>query len=122
MPRVALTGQIMLGIVKVVNFAHGACFMMGAFISYLLLFNLGMGYWGRSLRQASATVRHATTSIRTAPDPRPIAPIRSRSNTADHSETVTPGKLLMDMAKTGVERRIASGCFIKLLVACRLVK
>ncbi|GGK20933.1 branched-chain amino acid ABC transporter permease [Salinarimonas ramus] len=64
-PLVALTGQIMLGIVngafyavlslglaiifgivKVVNFAHGAFFMMGAFIAFLLLENLGIGYWG----------------------------------------------------------------------------
>lgn len=64
-PLVALTGQIMLGIVngafyavlslglaiifgivKVVNFAHGAFFMMGAFISFLLLNKLGISYWG----------------------------------------------------------------------------
>ena len=64
-PLVALTGQIMLGIVngafyavlslglaiifgivKVVNFAHGAFFMMGAFISFLLLSHLGIGFWG----------------------------------------------------------------------------
>ncbi|WP_375173870.1 branched-chain amino acid ABC transporter permease [Pseudooceanicola sp.] len=64
-PLVALTGQIMLGIVngafyavlslglaiifgivKVVNFAHGAFFMMGAFLSFLLLDTLGIGFWG----------------------------------------------------------------------------
>lgn len=64
-PMVALTGQIMLGIVngafyavlslglaiifgivKVVNFAHGAFFMMGAFLSYLLLHHLDIGFWG----------------------------------------------------------------------------
>lgn len=64
-PLVALTGQIMLGIVngafyavlslglaiifgivKVVNFAHGAFFMMGAFISFLLLSHLNIGFWG----------------------------------------------------------------------------
>ncbi|HHX89836.1 MAG TPA: branched-chain amino acid ABC transporter permease [Paracoccus sp.] len=64
-PVTALMGQVMLGIVngafyavlslglaiifgivRVVNFAHGAFFMMGAFISYLLLQKLGIGYWG----------------------------------------------------------------------------
>jgi len=64
-PVTALMGQIMLGIVngafyavlslglaiifgivKVVNFAHGAFFMMGAFISFLLLQQVGIGYWG----------------------------------------------------------------------------
>lgn len=64
-PVTALMGQIMLGIVngafyavlslglaiifgivKVVNFAHGAFFMMGAFVSFLLLQHLGIGYWG----------------------------------------------------------------------------
>lgn len=64
-PVTALMGQIMLGIVngafyavlslglaiifgivRVVNFAHGAFFMMGAFVSFLLLQKLGIGYWG----------------------------------------------------------------------------
>lgn len=63
-PIQAFTGQIMLGIVngsfyavlslglaiifgivKIVNFAHGAFFMTGAFVAFLLGRHLGIGYW-----------------------------------------------------------------------------
>ncbi len=63
-PIQALLGQIMLGLVngafyavlslglaiifgllRVVNFAHGAFFMTGAFIAFLVGRNLGVGYW-----------------------------------------------------------------------------
>lgn len=63
-PHQAFLGQIMLGLVngafyavlslglaiifgllRVVNFAHGAFFMVGAFIAFLLGRNLGLGYW-----------------------------------------------------------------------------
>ncbi|WP_127142583.1 branched-chain amino acid ABC transporter permease [Pelagibacterium montanilacus] len=36
---------IIFGIVKIVNFAHGAFFMAGAFIAFLLGRHLGIGYW-----------------------------------------------------------------------------
>lgn len=63
-PHQALLGQVMLGLVngafyavlslglaiifgllRVVNFAHGAFFMLGAFIAFLIGRNLGIGYW-----------------------------------------------------------------------------
>lgn len=63
-PIQAFTGQIMLGIVngsfyavlslglaiifgivKIVNFAHGAFFMTGAFVAFLLGRHVGIGYW-----------------------------------------------------------------------------
>ncbi len=63
-PHQALLGQVMLGMVngafyavlslglaiifgllRVVNFAHGAFFMLGAFIAFLIGRNLGIGYW-----------------------------------------------------------------------------
>lgn len=63
-PHQALFGQVMLGLVngafyavlslglaiifgllRVVNFAHGAFFMLGAFIAFLIGRNLGIGYW-----------------------------------------------------------------------------
>ncbi len=36
---------IIFGIVKIVNFAHGAFFMTGAFVAFLLGRHLGIGYW-----------------------------------------------------------------------------
>ncbi|MFZ5780154.1 MAG: branched-chain amino acid ABC transporter permease [Pseudomonadota bacterium] len=36
---------IIFGILDVVNFAHGAMYMMGAFIAWMLLHFLGLSYW-----------------------------------------------------------------------------
>ncbi|MDD2868630.1 branched-chain amino acid ABC transporter permease [Neomegalonema sp.] len=63
-PVVALYGQLVLGLIngsfyallslglavifgllRVINFAHGAQFMLGAFTAWLLLNHLGVGYW-----------------------------------------------------------------------------
>jgi branched-chain amino acid transport system permease protein len=37
---------IIFGMLNVINFAHGAQFMMGAFVAWMLLNWLGIGYWG----------------------------------------------------------------------------
>ncbi|RCW79173.1 MULTISPECIES: branched-chain amino acid ABC transporter permease [Phyllobacterium] len=36
---------IIFGLLRVINFAHGAQYMVGAFVGYLLLAELGIGYW-----------------------------------------------------------------------------
>jgi branched-chain amino acid transport system permease protein len=36
---------IIFGMLQIINFAHGAQYMFGAFIGYLLLTYLGIGYW-----------------------------------------------------------------------------
>src|ERR1044071_7278272 len=36
---------VIFGMLNVVNFAHGALYMTGAFASWLLLNKLGIGYW-----------------------------------------------------------------------------
>ncbi|MCR4264565.1 branched-chain amino acid ABC transporter permease [Nitratireductor sp. ZSWI3] len=36
---------IIFGLLRVINFAHGAQYMLGAFVGYLLLAYLGIGYW-----------------------------------------------------------------------------
>jgi branched-chain amino acid transport system permease protein len=36
---------IIFGLLRVINFAHGAQYMLGAFVGYLLLTYLGIGYW-----------------------------------------------------------------------------
>ena len=36
---------VIFGLLRVINFAHGAQYMLGAFAAYLLLNWLGIGYW-----------------------------------------------------------------------------
>ncbi|MFM7570927.1 MAG: branched-chain amino acid ABC transporter permease [Betaproteobacteria bacterium] len=36
---------VIFGLLNVINFTHGAQYMMGAFVAYLLLNRLGVGYW-----------------------------------------------------------------------------
>jgi branched-chain amino acid transport system permease protein len=36
---------IIFGVLRIVNFAHGAFFMMGAFVAFLVGRHLGVGYW-----------------------------------------------------------------------------
>jgi len=36
---------IIFGLLRIINFAHGAQYMLGAFVGYLLLVHLGIGYW-----------------------------------------------------------------------------
>src|SRR3978361_2361138 len=36
---------VIFGMLNIINFAHGALYMMGAFCAYFLLNLLGIGYW-----------------------------------------------------------------------------
>jgi branched-chain amino acid transport system permease protein len=36
---------VIFGLLNIINFTHGAQYMMGAFVAYLMLNKLGMGYW-----------------------------------------------------------------------------
>src|SRR5688572_23747189 len=36
---------VIFGLLSIVNFAHGALYMMGAFVAWFLLEKLGLGYW-----------------------------------------------------------------------------
>ncbi|PWC52747.1 ABC transporter permease, partial [Azospirillum sp. TSH7] len=37
---------VIFGMLNVINFAHGALYMVGAFVAWLLLTYAGIGYWG----------------------------------------------------------------------------
>src|ERR1700756_2358061 len=37
---------VIFGMLNIINFAHGAQYMMGAFAAFLLLQYTGLGYWG----------------------------------------------------------------------------
>jgi branched-chain amino acid transport system permease protein len=37
---------VIFGMLNIINFAHGAQYMMGAFVAYFLLQYAGIGYWG----------------------------------------------------------------------------
>ena len=36
---------VIFGLLNIINFTHGAQFMMGAFVAWMLLSYLGIGYW-----------------------------------------------------------------------------
>ena len=36
---------VIFGLLNIINFTHGAQYMMGAFVAYLMLSKLGIGYW-----------------------------------------------------------------------------
>src|ERR1700682_4161182 len=36
---------VIFGMLNIINFAHGALYMMGAFVAYFLLNVMGIGYW-----------------------------------------------------------------------------
>lgn len=36
---------VIFGLLRVINFAHGALYMLGAFVAYLMGAHLGIGYW-----------------------------------------------------------------------------
>src|SRR2546429_9892604 len=36
---------VIFGMMRIVNFAHGAFYMLGAFIAYFLLQQAGVGFW-----------------------------------------------------------------------------
>ncbi|MBI1777218.1 MAG: branched-chain amino acid ABC transporter permease [Proteobacteria bacterium] len=36
---------VIFGLLNIINFAHGALYMLGAFVAYFLLQGLGLGYW-----------------------------------------------------------------------------
>jgi branched-chain amino acid transport system permease protein len=38
--------SVIFGLLNIINFAHGALYMMGAFVAYFLLQYAGVGYWG----------------------------------------------------------------------------
>ena len=40
---------VIFGMMNIINFAHGALYMMGAFVAWFLLQYLGLGYWGALL-------------------------------------------------------------------------
>jgi len=37
--------SVIFGLLNIINFAHGALYMMGAFVAYFLLQGAGLGYW-----------------------------------------------------------------------------
>ena len=80
---------VIFGMLNIINFAHGAQYMMGAFAAYLLLQYTGIGYWpalivapivvGAHRRRHRAAV--PAMALQARPSLRPAAHLRPR---ADH--------------------------------------
>ena len=92
-PYQALFGQLMLGLVNgsfyamlslglavifgllnIINFAHGALYMLGAFLAWIMLNNFGINYWLALL--AGAADRGRARRDHRTPDPQ--APVQAR--------------------------------------------
>ena len=56
---VALGLTLVYGILHVPNFAHGAFYMAGAYVSYFLMTSLGVNYWLAMLGAALAVAAAA---------------------------------------------------------------
>src|SRR5438034_8626556 len=44
-PYTTLFRSVIFGLLNIINFTHGAQYMLGAFCAYFLLNRLGVGYW-----------------------------------------------------------------------------
>src|SRR5437763_17223650 len=80
---------VIFGLLNIINFTHGAQYMMGAFCAYFLLTKLGIGYWWRMPRAAAPArigpPRPARGCGAGGPLPRsPAAPLPPRSSAAAH--------------------------------------
>ena len=63
--------SVIFGLLNIINFAHGAQYMMGAFVAYFLLQYVGLGYWwallvapgrGRARRHRCSSARCSSAS------------------------------------------------------------
>ena len=82
---------VIFGMLNVINFAHGAQYMLGAFTAFFLLQYLGLGYWwalviapivvgiiGMVIERCSCSACKPRSSLRAAADLRPRAHHRGR--------------------------------------------
>ena len=53
---------VIFGMLTIVNFAHGAFYMMGAFAAYFLLQYAGLNYWWALILSPSRLARSARSS------------------------------------------------------------
>ena len=67
---------VIFGLLNIINFTHGAQYMLGAFTAYLLLNKLGVGYWWALL--IAPIVVGASDSQRLAPVKLPLYAALSR--------------------------------------------
>ena len=60
---------VIFGLLNVINFTHGAQYMMGAFVAWFLLEKAGIGYWSSLLLAplAGGALRHADRAHDAAP-------------------------------------------------------
>ena len=47
---------VIFGLLRVINFAHGAQYMLGAFVAYLLAQWAGLGYWAALILAPAALI------------------------------------------------------------------
>ena len=86
---------VIFGLLNIINFTHGAQYMMGAFAAWMLLHYVGVGYWWALLLApiivgALGIVHRATDAVAAVP---PRSPLRAAAHLrpgADHPGPVPP--------------------------------
>ena len=72
---------VIFGLLRIINFAHGALYMLGAFIGYLLLVHLGIGYWPALIIVPLAVGLFGIVELVRSRDPyEPLAPYNGTSD------------------------------------------
>ena len=79
---------VIFGLLNIINFTHGAQYMMGAFCAYFLLQYAGIGYWWSLAHRADRRRRHrhrhraddARAALQARPPLRPAADVRPRAH------------------------------------------
>ena len=76
---------VIFGLLNIINFTHGAQYMMGAFVAWMLLNYLGLGYLVRRFHRSSPVDRRARSSASCIE--RPAASVARSSQHARPSST-----------------------------------
>ena len=79
---------VIFGMLNIINFTHGAQYMMGAFAAFFLLQYAGLGYWWRADRRADPGRHHRhrdrahdpAVALQARPSLRPAADLRARAH------------------------------------------
>ena len=80
---------VIFGLLNIINFAHGAQYMMGAFVAWMLLNYLGLGYWWALLLAPLIVGAHrhrhrAAADLAALPSRPPLRPAADLRPGADH--------------------------------------
>ncbi len=118
---------VIFGLLNIINFTHGAQYMMGAFVAWMLLTYLGIGYWWALLLAplivgAIGIVHRAAADLAALPARPSLRPAADLRPGADHPGPVPQpvrrlGPALRDPAGAARAARISASCSCRTIAA-----